>query len=283
MSRPPTPQPLRSALDIDMVCRDEPCACVAALGSYWPYSRSSFESHVVKGFKECVPTTDFEPHITALARFYAQGITEITRGRRVDWIVRVLGSAESGSEADRPLSRLTSALCELTGAREANDLFFRSGDRPPMRLVKHLSGSEAFRARVKYVSQDLFIRPRELTGTVLLVDDIANTGATIRLYAHALKAFAGVDRVEAINLAYTRFANGKDGHGFLQLDTTELESDQGLRQVAIDSAGVFHLSFDCPVTQAPSTPEMRFLAQRRATPCSTCCSPDKPRPWWKVW
>jgi len=270
MIRPPAPIPLRTAIDADLICRRQPCDEAHILGSFWPHSRTSFESRVVKGFKECVPTRDFEPHISALGDFYAQRVLEKTAGRRIDWVVRVLGSTETRPDPQRPLALTANALCRLTGARDAAHLLFKTESRPPMRFVGRLSGPEALKARVRYVLQDLFIRPGSLGGTALLIDDIANTGASMRVYAQALKSCAGIERVVAVNLAATRFARGRDGRGMLALDTAELDSHPQLRRVFVDCSGVFHFVEVCPAINAPAAVEMRFLAERGATPCAQC-------------
>ncbi|MGC8864043.1 MAG: hypothetical protein ACP5R5_14900, partial [Armatimonadota bacterium] len=167
MSRPPAPVPLRTLIDADSVCRSDPCDAGCVLGSFWPHSRTSFESRVVKGFKECVPASEYEPHISALSEFYAQRILDTVRDWRFDWVVRVLSSAETKPDHRRPLAVLVDTLCRLTGSRDATHLFFKSDSRPPMRAVGRLSGPEAMRARVSCVVQDLFIRPSNLGGTAL--------------------------------------------------------------------------------------------------------------------
>ena len=306
------PLTVRNAVGLESLAREDPCDADYVLGSYWPYSRMSFESHVVKGFKECIPARDFEPHISSLCEFYARQVVRVIErpnpvilseaknldpeaqilraaqndrrglaGRGFDWIIRVLGSAETRPDRERPLNVLAGALCRLAGARDATHLFFRSESRPPMRVVDRLSGPEALKNRLRYVVQDLFITPADLGGTVLLIDDIANTGASMRIYAHALKSFAGIERVVAVNLAATRFRSGKDGRGMLTLDTSYLDSHASLRRVLVDSSGVFHLIENCPAITEPFSCEMRFLAERKAKPCPACCGEKKVRRrWW---
>jgi hypothetical protein len=314
-----TPIPLRTGLDLDQLCLENPCEETYLLGSFWPYSRVSFESHVVKGFKECVPTRDFEPHISALCEFYARaaltairpktvilnnpvilnGVKDLSAGAeilrpaqndvcrptgaRFDWVVRVLGSAETRPDQDRPLTLLSAVLCRATGARDATHLFYKSQSRPPMRMVERLSGSEALRNRLRYVVQDLFMRPAELGGTALLIDDIANTGASARAYAAALKAHAGIERVIAVGLAATRFRSGSEIRGILKLDTSPLDAHPTLRRVVLDSQPAVHLIENCPSIQPPFTLEMRFLAERRGAACAECCEEKKgKRKWWQV-
>lgn len=142
---PVTPVALRRAIDVDALCREDPCDSVHILGSFWPNSRASFESHIVKSFKECVPVNSFQPHISQLSDFYAGLVLKSVEGTGLDWVVRVLGSAEREPEANRPLSLLADLICKQTGARELTHLFYRSDSRPAMRLVSHLSGADALK------------------------------------------------------------------------------------------------------------------------------------------
>lgn len=205
-------------------------------------------------------------------------------GARYDWIVRVLGSSEAEAENTRPQSLLADVLCSATGARNATDVFFKSGARPPMRVVERLGGPDMLKARLRYVSQDLFVRPGQLPGSVLLIDDICNTGASTRVYAAAVKKLLGGSQVTAVNLAATRFARGKDGWGMLQLDASGLAPYPSLGQVWIDKAAVYHTREDCPSAQKPVSCEVRFIAERSGTPCADCCpKPAAARRWWQIW
>lgn len=287
-SRKP-PIPLRDAFDFAELCESDPCDISYTLGSFWIGSRRSFESRLVKAFKGCVPADDFEPHISHFCRFYASLIVDraavgATNRRRFDWVLRVLSSAEAQPDPTRPQSLLVDVLCSLTGARNGTDVFFKSGARPPMRVVDRLGGPEMLKARLRYVSQDLFARPGQLSGSVLLIDDICNTGASIRIYAAAAKKLLGAGQVTAVNLAATRFARGKDGWGMLQLDVSGLAKYPSLGQMWIDKAAVYHLREDCPLAQSPVSCEVRFMAERSAKPCPNCCpKPAVARKWWKIW
>lgn len=284
MSAVKPPIPLRNALDVAELVRTDPCDRTLVLGSFWPYSRASFESRLVKAFKACCPANDFEPHISTLARFYAGLAVDSVRPDSFDWVVRVLGSAETQPESARPQSLLVDMVCAATGARDATDFLFKSQARPPMRVVDRLAGAEALKARLQYVVQDLFVRPRQLHGSVLLIDDIANTGASTRVYAAALTQLAGASRVYAVNLAATRFAAGKDGRGMLRLDTSGLAGNPALGEVWTDSGGVFHAGRDCPSIEKPATCEVRFIAERAAKPCPACIGqPPTSRKWWQLW
>ncbi|MDH7602206.1 MAG: phosphoribosyltransferase [Armatimonadota bacterium] len=277
MTRGDFPVSLRSALDVEELSHRQYCDEVYFLGSFWPHSNQSFESRVVKGFKECFPASLYEPYSSRIARFYCGKILERFAQQDFDWVVRVMSSAETVPDQQRPLAVLVSVLCSRLGARDCTQVFFRTNSRPPMRAVERLSGGEALRSRIRYAAEDLFVRPKTLGGRALLVDDIANTGASMRVYAFALKAFAGIDSVVAVNLAATRFANGKDGRGMLTLDTSELESEPGLSRVFLDSSNSFHLEPDCRARVGSVSVEMRFLAERRVKPCPICAKQPPPK------
>jgi hypothetical protein len=278
------PIPLRNVLDIAGLVAADPCDRALVLGSFWPYSRTSFESRLSKAFKACCPISGFEPHISALARFYAGLVLDKVSDEKFDWVLRVLSSAETSPETARPQSLLADMVCAAAGARNATALFFKSQGRPPMRVVDRLAGAEALKARLQYVVQDLFVRPEALPGSVLLLDDIANTGASTRVYAAAAKQLAGASRVITVNLAATRFAAGKDGRGMLHLDTSALADNPALGEVWTDSGGVFHGSRDCPSMGKQANCEVRFIAERETEPCPTCIGrPLAARRWWQFW
>jgi hypothetical protein len=153
-----------------------------------------------------------------------------------------------------------------------------------MRTVSHLSGQDSLKRRIHYVAQDLFIRPSKSGGTVLLIDDIYNTGASARVYAHALKEHAGVDAVHVVNLAATRFHKGRDGHGRLNLDLAGLNDHPDLSCVWLDSNSVYHRSAECANLQASACCEMLFLAQQKGGACPACSQAEHPvRKWWQFW
>ncbi|MHB9038041.1 MAG: hypothetical protein ACYC64_15390 [Armatimonadota bacterium] len=275
---------MRRSIDVDTLCRDDPCDLVCALGSFWPNSRTSFESHVVKGFKECHPSVGFEPHISHLCEFYADLVMHNVGDRKFDWVVRVLSSAETEPDSARSQTLLVDMLCKRTGARDITNLFFKSGSRPSMRSVPHLSGPDSLKRRIHYVAQDMFIRPAHCRGNVLLIDDIFNTGASARVYAHALKNHGEVEAVHVVNLAATRFGRGKDGHGMLKLDLSGLDKYLGLSCTWLDSNSTYHASPHCSVIQSRPTCEMLFLARRKGEACPECVEADRlARKWWKIW
>lgn len=273
------PIPLHNAIDIAALCRMDPCDESAVLGSFWLKSRKSFESKLVKAFKSCSPVGAYRPHISLLCQFYSELI--IARaGTEFDWVVRVLGSQEMRAEPDRPQSALIDMVCARTSAVSPSEMFYRIGVRPPMRSVARLAGPDALKARLQYAAQDLFIRPKQIGGRALLIDDIANTGASMRIYAFALKEFAGVDRVFAINLAATRFLAGKDGRGLLKLDTGSLAAES-LAEVWVDDRA-FHIDQNCPAITGKAASEVRFVAERNHHPCPTCAvQKSSKRRWWQ--
>ncbi len=265
-----TPVCLRRELSVDALCERDPCDAICVLGSFWPNSRTSFESHVVKAFKESNPVEGFRPHIAELCDFYARSLLNALGDRRFQWVCRVLSSAETQPERGRPQSLLVDVVCRQTGAQDITHLFYKSGSRPSMRSVARLSGPDALRSRVLYVLQDLFIRPARLGGSVLLLDDIMNTGASMRVYAQALREFGRVESVLGANLAVTRFSGGKDGWGMLKLDVSALDGFHGLAEVWVDSREVLHRVRDCSAAASPVSVEVRFAAERKASMCPVC-------------
>ncbi len=278
------PIPLARETDPDALARENPCDTMHILGSFWPNTRSSIESRVVKGFKECCPLSDYEPNISALCDFYSESISQVLQNEKPNWVVRVMSSSETELDPTRPQSLLIEKICHRIGAKDATNVFFKSGARPPMRAVSHLSGPEALRTRIRYASQDLFIRPSELGGDALLIDDIMNTGASTRVYASALKRYAGVKRIICVNLAVTRFNRGKDGHGMLKLDMSPIEGKFGLEMVWFETDGHFHSSKECGKCEKNAAVEMRFMAERKAKACPICFeAPKVQKKWWQVW
>lgn len=273
MKMNPTPICLRREINVESLCRENPLDGMSILGSFWPNSRTSFESHLVKAFKDSNPVTSFEPHISQLCDFYALAVLNAVGKRRFTWVCRVLSSGETQPERTRPQSLLLDCICAHSRVNDITHLFYKSNARPPMRTVPRLSGPDALRSRIQYVIQDLFIRPANLGGAALLVDDIMNTGASMRVYARALIAYAGVETVFGVNLAVTRFAGGKDGYGMLRLDTSALRNRLGLAETWIDAGGIFHSDFDCDNIRPPAITEVRFMAERRASPCPRCSVP----------
>jgi len=262
---------LRREINIESICCENPLDRMSLLGSFWPNSRTSFESHLVKAFKESNPVTLFEPHISQLCDFYARAVLRAIGERQFVWVCRVLSSGETQPEHTRPQSLLMDCIRAYTRTGDISHLFYKSSTRPPMRTVARLSGPNALYGRIKYVLQDLFIRPANLGGAALLVDDIMNTGASMRVYARALKDYAGIEAVFGVNLAVTRFAGGKDGYGMLRLDTSTLHNRPGLTETWIDAKGIFHATFDCDNIQPPTVTEVSFMSERRASPCPRCC------------
>lgn len=277
------PVALRRAIYTDILCRESQYDSFRVLGSFWPNSKNSYESRIVKAFKECQPANNFKPYITTLCEFYAQLIINAVDDVRFDWVIRVLSSGETKPEANRPQALLEEIISKQTKANSITNLFFKSQSRPPMRSVGRLSGPDMLANRIQYVAQDLYIKPIKLGGKALLIDDICNTGASMRVYAHALKAYAGIEAVHCVNLAATRFRRGKDGYGMLNLDISALSDSPHLTQVWLDKSDTFHTRSDCREMQPPSSCELRFLAQRKAQQCPVCVEKEEPpRKWWQV-
>jgi len=87
-----------------------------------------------------------------------------------------------------------------------------------------------------------------------------------------------------VNLAATRFARGKDGHGMLKLDTATMQGYPLLAQVWVDAQDVFHQAADCVSLRPPASCAPRFAAQRRAEPCPGCLGEaTRARRWWRGW
>jgi hypothetical protein len=278
VTRPaPTPVSVARSIDAASLTDTSPCESVVCLGSFWPYSKHSYESHIVKGFKECNPTNDYQPHISRLCEIYAGLIVQRLGDVRFDWVARALGSTEQKPEPERPLALLESILCSRLGAKSLTHLLYKTESRPAMRLVGQLSGPDVLRRRIQYAAQDLFITPAPAGGRALLIDDIFNTGATMRVCAYALKEFAGIESVTGMNLAATRFKAGRDGHGRLQLDTSQFEPVPDLGSVWLDANGMFHEDEACPIIEGAASARLRFLAEKRAAPCPACAHAPKPK------
>lgn len=269
------PRPLHREADFSAIVQQEQVECSVFLGSFWPYNTSNYESSLVKSFKESVPVEQFNPEINTLCDFYASSIFEKLPNVKIDFIARALSSSETTPDPKRPQSLLVKRLCRLTKARDASGLFYRSQARTPMRAVQNLSGSAAFRQRLKYAAQDLFVKEEQLCGRVLFVDDIANTGATVQLYAWALKQILGATNVMAANIAVTRFGGGKDGKGFLELDTSQISAHKKFSAVYKDQSGAYHSAADCLTIEGKLCILPLYYASRRFKPCPQCVKSKK--------
>lgn len=276
-----TPIPLSRELDAEALARGVSYDEMHVLGSFWPGTSSSLESRIVKAFKSACPVQDYQPHIGELCRFYSERIASRINAKP-DWVIRVLGSSETEQDPTRPQSLLSDLTASKLQAKPAQ-VFFKSSPRPPMRTVSHLSGPEMLATRIKYATQDLFIRPQNLGGTVLLIDDIMNTGASMRVYAYALKRWAGVEKVVCVNLAVTRFERGKDGWGMAKLDVSEIADRPEFGLVRIDKEKCWHLDLACADRQGAKATEVSFIAERVYKPCPDCVKPPvKKRKWWSL-
>jgi len=278
--RAPVPVPLRSAIDFTALALSDPCDRSLVLGSFRPNRRRLYDSRIPKAFKECFPVADFQPHIGKLCGCYAELIVDALGAERVDCVCRVLGSAETAPDAARPLNLLCDTLALRLGAGHVTGFFFRSQPRPPMRGIDRLAGPDAIEARARFAADDLFVRPSRVGGTVALVDDIANTGASMRLYAAALKEFAGADRVIGVNLAATRFGSDRDGRGVLKLDLRPFGDHPELAETWMDETGIYHVDRECAATNGKIAVDLRFMCERRGRPCESCIRPSARRLSW---
>lgn len=276
------------SLKIDELESNKWCDATHFLGSYWP-GASDVQSKIIKAFKE--PDRTLMPLLLCLASAYAGLIEEVARREQPDAIVRILASKEISPEPDRPLSLLSARLSETLGIPDRTELFFRADGREPMRYVERLSGSEALRARLQYVVQDIFLRPSHAGSCVLLIDDIYNLGATASVYAAALKRFCGAERVVSVNLAATRFQRGKDGRGDLNLDIERFSSLatsaitkeakrawRGSEPFQIGWIGkddrILHSSPECSMLgNSKARRTLRFLSGPNAVLCAECHPP----------
>lgn len=279
------PRALRRELSVDRLLSDKWCDSTSALGSYWSRSNDcDLQSQLVKCFKGSGSKPLQKTLLTAIARAYAAMIADAARCLRPSAVVRVLSSGETVPDPLRPHSILIRQISDALRAPDFTHMFFRTEPRKPMRVIDRFSGQEVLRQRIGYILQDLFIKPHHIGGTVVLIDDIYNLGATARVYAAALKTFAGVERVHSINIAAARFSGGKDGWGHLALDIdlfaelagmnlTSVEADNAFEQVWIESgAAVFHLSKDCAKLAHQAYISLRFLAHQERVPCPACAS-----------
>lgn len=276
------PIALRRAIDSQVLVSRCFYDSLIHLGSFWSNSPASFESRLIKGFKECNPTTDFEPHISKLCGFYAELAAHRLSKEKIDWVVRVLSSSETNPDRMRPQEMLSDRIASQIGAKFRSDVFFKTESRSSMRTVSRLNGPNALRPRIQYVLQDIFIHQTQLQGTVLLVDDIYTLGASMRVYSCALKTIAGTKRVIGLNLAATRFSSGKDGHGRLILDASGISRNPEFGLVWIDESNIYHTCKQCDAMTGRSFCELRFLAERKAAPCPSCAKSSE-RKWWHIW
>ncbi len=282
----PAPVAVWKALDYPKLASTDPCDRTVHLGSFWAGRTQDYDSRLVKAFKECVPAEAFAPEIGEMASFYAGLVVEACGDWKPKFVARVLSSSESQPDQSKPQSLLVKEVCRRLGARDCEQAFFKSGGRPPMRVLQRLSGPDMLAERARIAAADLFIRPGSAQGKTLLLDDIYNTGASARVYASALKSHGGASSVMVVNLAAMRFSGGADGLGMLELDTDDIANKPGLRPAWIDSSGVFHLAKDCSAAPARLRCEIEFLARREFSPCPNCAkkSPRRTekRKWWQI-
>lgn len=262
------------------------CDGVRALGSYWQRTDDAdLQSQLVRYFKGPGPRPLGRPCMVAIVRAYGAMLADAARDCRPQMLVRVIASGETRPDPQRPHSMLARVVSDALGIPDFSHLFFRTEPRKPMRMVDRLAGPQVLQQRINYVLQDLFVSPVRLGGIVLVLDDIYNLGATARVYAAALKRLCGAERVYSVNLAAARFAGGKDGWGYLTLDTDRFAADarkhlgshdpaDALDDVWVQrGAAEFHASSECSKLAGQGHRSFRFLACRDRVPCAACAAP----------
>ncbi|MFQ3549421.1 MAG: hypothetical protein SNJ70_06685 [Armatimonadota bacterium] len=264
-----TPISIRRETNFVSLLSYNPCDNTIFLGSFWPGLSSGFESQIVKTFKNCYPANQFQSHINMLIDFYIDVILKELENIKIDSIVRVLSSSETDVDPQKPASILIDSLSKKIKAQNLSFIFYRSQPRPSLRTVKRMQGPDAFKQRLYYAGEDLFLKPINIKGRVLLVDDIYNTGASVRIYANALKMWCGADEVISLNLAATRFNNGKDGLGFLKLDTAGLNKYPMLKTCVV-SDNLIHKNEDCNLITKRGVCMFEFYAEKNYEKCKNC-------------
>lgn len=256
---------------------------VFALGSYWVRRQDQdLQSCIIRYLKDAGLNQPNPQYIRSFTHSYASMLIDECCGWRPDAIVRVLGSAETTINPLRPLSDLSRIISTHFRVPDYSYMFFRSEPRKPMRMVDQLCGSDMLKRRIQYMTQDLFIRPNNVQGSVLLIDDIYNLGATARVYSATLKKYCNVEKVVTGNLAAARFLGGRDGWGQLKLDIDRFlsvanqhvspsDSKDGLEIVWVSKTSAeFHSVAECPKMEGKGRRSLRFLACREHIPCPIC-------------
>ncbi len=278
--------PLRTIIDARALAEQKSYDGIVALGSFWTRGDNlDLQSRIVKCFK--TPGVDAleVPGVGEITRAYAELVAGAAKRWSPEAVVRVLSSGETRVDEGRPHSLLATMVAQALGAAQASDVFFRTEPRKPMRMIDRFSGTDMLRQRIHYVTQDLFILPRKLPDTVLLIDDIFNLGATARVYAQALKSCCGVRWVYSANLAATRFDGGKDGWGTLKLDINlflsiarTLNAGGFFEDAWTERAtNVFHNRADCPRIEQSALRSIMLFATEDRVPCPSCAVLQEPR------
>jgi ComF family protein len=139
----------------------------------------------------------FEGRYDAL-EVLAERLAERVRVLRFDAIVPIpRHAARVRSEGCDPVHGLAHALARRSGAAVASSALVRARPTPPQTGL-------SLAARRANVAASFRARPRALTGLrVLLLDDVATTGATLAEAARSLRATSGARRITLAALAGT--------------------------------------------------------------------------------
>ncbi len=278
-----TPIPIRTLLSAADIAASDPCNDACALSSFRVrHDDTDLQSQLVKFFKTRSRETASEPCRLAVTRAYARMLSDAASKWQPTAVVRILASDEMRVDPSRPHSLLANLFCEMTGAHDYSHRFFRTEIRRPMRMIDRLSGPEVLKQRIGYVIQDLFVLPVHIGGTVIILDDIYNLGASAAVCGGALKQLCGVERVYSLNLAATRFRGGKDRWGRLELNTDRFLSlakdyigaedpKDSFDQVWIErQKESYHSRRDCSCISDHPYGSLVFLARRNRIPCPSC-------------
>lgn len=282
---PTTPRALRTVLAATELAEHNPCDGVRAISSYWSRADDAdLQSLLVKHFKDPGPKPLQKPCLAAITRAYGVMLADVAKDWHPTAVLRVLSSSETRPDPERSQSLLVQCISNALDIPDFTHLFFRTEPRKPMRMIDRFAGPETLRQRIGYVLQDLFVTPAEIGGTVLIVDDIYNLGATARVYSAALKQFTRAGKAYSINIAAARFSGGRDGWGRLALDCVRFaelartfsapeDPPDAFQEVwAERNATDFHLAPDCPRIAGTAHPSVGFLAHPERVPCFTCAS-----------
>ena len=269
---------VRRLVSLDEILDRPWCDRIEALGSFWVDDPPrDAASQLAKFLKEGAG----RPEWPAVAAGYVELAAVRLSGMELDGITRVLSAEEAEPDPQHPLERLCSMVARRLGLPPPFHPIRRRAARLPMRQVDSLSGPDRLRERIDFVLTDLQVQPGTGPRNVLLLDDILCLGASMRVYAAALKTSCGAKRVTGMNIAATRFRGGKDGWDDLRPDLDTLlqvaRSHKGPAPDAFDPVWVsprdnsYHADPACRrFVSGDDSRSLRFLAAHRHLPCPAC-------------